>query len=57
MLSRISRARINMAFSMSIPVFCSTGAFTEPILRFLEEAHAEFGRLTGRYYGLVTQGP
>ncbi|MBZ5688748.1 MAG: 2-oxoacid:acceptor oxidoreductase family protein [Acidobacteriia bacterium] len=29
--------------------------FTEPILRFLEEAHAEFGRLTGRYYGLVTQ--
>ena len=29
--------------------------FTEPILRFLAEAHAEFGRLTGRYYGLVTQ--
>ena len=29
--------------------------FTEPILRFLEEAHAEFGRLTGRYYGLITQ--
>ena len=29
--------------------------FTEPILRFLEEAHTEFGRLTGRYYGLVTQ--
>ena len=29
--------------------------FTEPILRFLEEAYAEFGRLTGRYYGLVTQ--
>ena len=29
--------------------------FTEPILRFLEEAHAEFGRLTGRYYGLVTE--
>jgi pyruvate-ferredoxin/flavodoxin oxidoreductase len=29
--------------------------FTEPILHFLEESHAEFGRLTGRYYGLVTQ--
>ena len=29
--------------------------FVEPILRFLEEAHTEFGRLTGRYYGLVTQ--
>ena len=29
--------------------------FVEPILRFLEEAHAEFGRLTGRYYGLVTR--
>lgn len=29
--------------------------FTEPILRFLEEAHAEFGKLTGGYYGLITQ--
>ena len=29
--------------------------FAEPILRFLEESHAEFGRLTGRYYGLVSQ--
>jgi pyruvate-ferredoxin/flavodoxin oxidoreductase len=29
--------------------------FTEPILSFLEEAHKEFGRLTGRYYGLVSQ--
>ena len=29
--------------------------FVEPILQFLEEAHNEFGRLTGRYYGLVTQ--
>jgi len=29
--------------------------FTEPILSFLEEAHREFGRLTGRYYGLVSQ--
>ena len=29
--------------------------FIEPILTFLEEAHAEFGRLTGRYYGLVTR--
>jgi pyruvate-ferredoxin/flavodoxin oxidoreductase len=29
--------------------------FTEPILAFLEEAHKEFGRLTGRHYGLVSQ--
>ena len=29
--------------------------FAEPILSFLEEAHREFGRLTGRYYGLVSQ--
>ena len=29
--------------------------FTEPILQFLEEAYREFGRLTGRYYGLVTR--
>ena len=29
--------------------------FTEPILQFLEDAYAEFGRLTGRYYGLVSQ--
>jgi len=29
--------------------------FTEPILQFLEEAHKEFGKLTGRHYGLVTQ--
>ena len=29
--------------------------FVEPILSFLEEAYEEFGRLTGRYYGLVTQ--
>jgi pyruvate-ferredoxin/flavodoxin oxidoreductase len=29
--------------------------FTEPILPFLEEAYTEFGKLTGRYYGLVTQ--
>jgi len=29
--------------------------FTEPILSFLEEAHREFGKLTGRYYGLVSQ--
>ena len=28
--------------------------FSEPILRFLEEAHREFGTLTGRYYGLLT---
>jgi len=29
--------------------------FTEPILHFLEEAYEAFGKLTGRYYGLVTQ--
>jgi pyruvate-ferredoxin/flavodoxin oxidoreductase len=29
--------------------------FNEPILQFLEEAYAEFGRLTGRYYGLITE--
>ena len=29
--------------------------FTEPILHFLKEAYGVFGRLTGRYYGLVTQ--
>ncbi len=29
--------------------------FVEPILGFLEEAYEEFGRLTGRYYGLISQ--
>ena len=29
--------------------------FTEPILHFLEEAYEDFGKLTGRYYGLVSQ--
>src|SRR6516225_4337208 len=29
--------------------------FTEHILQFLEAAHAEFGKLTGRYYGLLSQ--
>jgi pyruvate-ferredoxin/flavodoxin oxidoreductase len=29
--------------------------FSEPILDFLEEAHKQFGELTGRYYGLITQ--
>jgi len=29
--------------------------FTEPILTFLEEAYADFAKLTGRYYGLVTE--
>ncbi|MGA1236470.1 MAG: 2-oxoacid:acceptor oxidoreductase family protein [Limisphaerales bacterium] len=28
--------------------------FNEPILGFLEQAYAEFGKLTGRHYGLVT---
>src|SRR6195256_6500565 len=29
--------------------------FNEPILKFLEETYAEFGRLTGRFYGLLTE--
>jgi pyruvate-ferredoxin/flavodoxin oxidoreductase len=29
--------------------------FTEPILEFLEDAYKDFGELTGRYYGLVTE--
>ena len=29
--------------------------FAEPILEFLEDAYKDFGELTGRYYGLVTE--
>src|SRR2546425_10558484 len=29
--------------------------FTEPILRFFEDAYRDFAALTGRYYGLVSQ--
>ena len=29
--------------------------FAEPILGFLEESYREFGRLTGRSYGLVSE--
>ena len=29
--------------------------FAEPILEFLESAYKDFGELTGRYYGLVTE--
>src|SRR3982751_6264075 len=29
--------------------------FTEPILQFLQQACEDYGRLTGRYYGLITQ--
>src|ERR1700733_8525130 len=29
--------------------------FAEPILKFLEEAYEDFAKLTGRYYGLITQ--
>jgi pyruvate-ferredoxin/flavodoxin oxidoreductase len=29
--------------------------FAEPILQFLEEAYKDFGDLTGRYYGLLTE--
>jgi pyruvate-ferredoxin/flavodoxin oxidoreductase len=28
--------------------------FSEPIAEFLEEAYADFGKLTGRYYGMLT---
>src|SRR6201997_3608415 len=29
--------------------------FAEPILQFLEDAYQDFGKLTGRYYGLISQ--
>ncbi len=29
--------------------------FNEPILKFLEQGYAEYGRLTGRFYGLITE--
>ncbi len=29
--------------------------FNEPILKFLEHAYEEFGRLTGRFYGLISE--
>src|SRR4029077_15348561 len=29
--------------------------FTEPILQFLQEAYEDFGKLTGRYYGLISE--
>src|SRR5208282_2381112 len=29
--------------------------FNEPILQFLKDAYEEFGRLTGRWYGLITE--
>jgi pyruvate-ferredoxin/flavodoxin oxidoreductase len=29
--------------------------FNEPILKFLTDAYAEFGRLTGRFYGLLSE--
>src|SRR4030095_6201204 len=29
--------------------------FNEPVLKFLEESYVEFGRLTGRHYGLITE--
>src|SRR5437867_237013 len=29
--------------------------FTEPILEFLEQAYEDFGKATGRYYGLITE--
>ena len=29
--------------------------FNEPILDFLEEAYDDFGKLTGRHYGLITE--
>lgn len=30
-------------------------AFCEPILQFFEDAYREFGNLTGRYYGLISE--
>src|SRR5207237_2997522 len=36
-------------------VVARRNSFTEPILAFLQDAYEEFGRLTGRYYGLVTE--
>jgi pyruvate-ferredoxin/flavodoxin oxidoreductase len=29
--------------------------FNEPILKFLQQAYEEFGRLTGRYHGLISE--
>src|SRR5438876_1174376 len=29
--------------------------FNEPILKFVEQTYVEFARLTGRYYGLITE--
>ncbi len=29
--------------------------FNEPILKFLEQCYTEFGQLTGRHYGLITE--
>src|SRR5580765_6359997 len=29
--------------------------FNEPILKFLEQVYEEFGRLTGRFYGLISE--
>src|SRR5579872_3785785 len=29
--------------------------FAEPILQFLEDSYQDFGKLTGRYYGLISQ--
>ena len=36
-------------------VVARRNSFTEPILQFLEEAYEDFGRLTGRYYGLISE--
>jgi pyruvate-ferredoxin/flavodoxin oxidoreductase len=36
-------------------VVARRNSFTEPILEFFEQAYAAFAKLTGRYYGLVSQ--
>ena len=36
-------------------VFARRNNFTEPILKMLEEAYEDFAKLTGRYYGLITE--
>jgi pyruvate-ferredoxin/flavodoxin oxidoreductase len=36
-------------------VYARRNNFTEPILKFLEEAYVDFEKLTGRHYGMVTE--
>ena len=36
-------------------IIARSNNFAEPILQFLEDAYVDFGKLTGRYYGLISQ--